>query len=87
MTAAGDRERRGRRDAINAERALCQTDPVEQDLIDDDREAERRDREIMSAQAHGEQRKEHAGEAGERDAAANAAQNGTPNFEISRVET
>ena len=65
---ARDRDRGRRRDRVDAERALRQADPVEQDLVDDDREAERRDGEIVPAQPHREQREDHAGEAGERDA-------------------
>ena len=36
--------------------------------MDDDRKAERRDGEIMAAQAHREQRQRHSGRAGQRDA-------------------
>ena len=66
---ARNRDRGRRRDRVDAERALRQADPVEQDLMDDDRKAERRDREIMPAQPHREQREDHAGEPGECDAA------------------
>ena len=62
-----DRDRGRRRDRVDAERALRQADPVEQDLMDDHCEAERRDREIMSAQAHREQREEHSRQSREGD--------------------
>ena len=55
--------------------------------MDDDRKAERRDREIMAAQAHREQRQRHAGGAGQCDADGEGDQNGTPSCMTSRVET
>ncbi len=67
----GDRGRRW--NPVDAERPLGHADPVQQDLIGDDGEAERCDREIVAAQAHREQRQDYPGEAcgcdrgGERD--------------------
>ena len=55
-----NRNRRRRSNAVNTERPLRQTDPVEQDLIGDDGKTERCNCQIVSAQAHGKQRQKHS---------------------------
>ena len=54
--------------------------------MDDDRKPERRDREIMPAQTHGESERNMPAKPAKR-RRREAAQNGTPNLVISRVET
>jgi hypothetical protein len=54
---------------INSERPLSQADPIQQDLICDDRKAEGRDRKVVAAQPHGEQGQHRTGEARQHDCA------------------
>jgi hypothetical protein len=56
------------RNSVNAERSLRQTDPVEQNLIDDHGEAERGNRKVVPAQPHCEKGQEHPGQTRERNA-------------------